>query len=112
MTMVALLMMPWVKLMREMNVTPRVLADVAKIELLQEEEPTRIGAIWEAFHTDQPSVAGSTVGPEEAALIAERGGESPSFVSPLRREGGLRVGLREQKSFLHPFLAAHLNALS
>lgn len=54
----------------------------------QAEEPSRIGAIWEAFHQEQPSCAGATIGPEDAAQIVERGAESPSFVFPLRREGG------------------------
>ena len=68
--------------------TPRVLQDVAKIELLQPEAPARITAIWESFHKEQPNVAGVAVGPEEAASIVERGGESPNFVFPLRRDGG------------------------
>ena len=68
--------------------TPRALKDVAKLDLLQEEEPARISAIWEAFHEEQSSCAGSTIGPEEATHIVERGAESPNFVFPLRREGG------------------------
>ena len=68
--------------------TPRTLKDVAKLDMLEQEDPARIGAIWEAFHKDQESVAGSTVGPEEATAIAERGSESPNFLFPLRRGGG------------------------
>lgn len=68
--------------------TPRALRDVAKIDLLQQEEPSRIGAIWEAFHSEGTTVAGDTVGPEEAEEIFKRGGESPTFIFPIRREGG------------------------
>ena len=68
--------------------TPRALKDVAKIDMLESEEPARIGAIWEAFHQEQPSVAGNTLGPEESAQIIERGAESPNFVFPLRRDNG------------------------
>jgi ATP synthase F1 complex assembly factor 1 len=68
--------------------TPRLLADVAKLDLLQAEEPARVGAIWDAFHDDKPSVAGCTVGPEDTAAMVERAAESPNFVFPLRREGG------------------------
>ena len=65
-----------------------MLQDVAKIDMLEAEEPTRIGAIWEAFHQEQSSCAGASIGPEDAAHIVERGAESPNFVFPLRREGG------------------------
>ena len=68
--------------------TPRTLQDVTKLEMLREEEPVRIGAIWEAFHDEQGGIAGAMIGPEEASLIVERGSESPNFVFPLRREGG------------------------
>lgn len=68
--------------------TPRALSDVTKLDLLQSEEPVRISAIWEAFHQDQKSVAGATVGPEDASAIVDRGAESPNFIFPLRRDGG------------------------
>jgi ATP synthase F1 complex assembly factor 1 len=68
--------------------TPRALADVAKLELLEGEEPVRIGAIWDAFHEEREGVAGAALGPEEHASLAERGAESPMFIFPLRREGG------------------------
>ena len=68
--------------------SPRALQDVAKLEMLESEEPARIGAIWDAFHAEQEHVAGSTLSPEVADSIVERGGESPNFVFPLRRGGG------------------------
>lgn len=68
--------------------TPRTLADLTKLELFEQEQPSRIGAIWEAFHKEQVDVAGDSVDPEEAETIATRGGESPSFIFPIRREGG------------------------
>ena len=68
--------------------TPRKLADVTKLDLLEQEEPSRIGAIWEAFHQEGAAVAGDTVGPDEADAIATRGAESPTFIFPLRRDGG------------------------
>ena len=68
--------------------TPRTLQDVTNIDMLQKEEPVRIGAIWEAFHDNKDSIAGATIDPEEASSIVERGTESPNFVYPLRRDGG------------------------
>ena len=68
--------------------TPRTLTDVAKLDLLQSEDPARIGAIWEAFHQEQQSVAGCAIDPVDDSTIVERGGESPNFVFPMRREGG------------------------
>ena len=68
--------------------TPRALSDITKLDLLNDEEPARISAIWEAFHDAQPNVAGATLGPEDAQTIVERGAESPNFVFPLRRDGG------------------------
>lgn len=68
--------------------TPRTLGDITKLELLEEEEPLRVGAIWEAFHQEKPHMAGEAVEPEEFERIATRGAESPMFVFPLRREGG------------------------
>ena len=38
--------------------TPRALSDITKLDLLNDEEPARISAIWEAFHDAQPNVAG------------------------------------------------------
>ena len=68
--------------------TPRSLDDVANIEMLQAEEPLRVGAIWEAFHLEQPAMAGTALEPAEFSKVAERGAESPMFVFPVRREGG------------------------
>ena len=68
--------------------TPRTLKDLTKIELFEQEQPSRIGAIWEAFHQEQSDVAGDSLGPEEAESIVTRGSESPAFIFPIRREGG------------------------
>ena len=68
--------------------TPRTLGDVAKLSLLETEEPARISALWDAFHDDKECVAGASLAPDEHASIVDRGAESPMFVFPIRREGG------------------------
>lgn len=68
--------------------TPRALADVTHIDLLESEPPARISAIWESFHEGKDDVAGKCIEPIEHAAIMERGAESPMFVFPIRREGG------------------------
>ena len=67
---------------------PRRLAEVAKLELLEAEEPASVSAIWESFHKDRPEVGGSCVSAEEHGLISERARDSPSFIFPVRREQG------------------------
>lgn len=68
--------------------TPRSLEDVAKLDLLSAEEPSRVRAIWEAFHEDRPGVAGCTLDAAEHGDILQRGSESPMFVYPIRRGDG------------------------
>lgn len=68
--------------------TPRSLGDITKLELLQDEEPDRVKAIWEAYHTDRQSVAGASVDAAEYEAVAKRAVESPMFVFPVRRDGG------------------------
>jgi ATP synthase F1 complex assembly factor 1 len=67
---------------------PRRLADVAKMELFEAEEPSRIGTIWESFHEDKPELAACCVPAEEHMKIVERARESPMFIFPVRREQG------------------------
>lgn len=68
--------------------TPRELVDVVHLDLLQNEEPGRISAIWESFHESKDGIAGKCVDAIEHETIIERGSESPMFVFPIRREGG------------------------
>lgn len=68
--------------------TPRVLTDVAKTDLLEGEPPARVSALWEGFHDDKQFVAGVSIDPSEYNAIADRGGESPTFVFPVRRDNG------------------------
>jgi len=68
--------------------TPRTLGEVAKLDLLEQEEPSRISALWDAFHETKPDIAGASVAPDEYASIVERSSESPMFVFPIRRGGG------------------------
>ena len=68
--------------------TPRRLDEITKVDLLQAEEPSRVGAIWESYHAEMPSVAGASVDPEEHASMLARGAESPTFVFPVRGDGG------------------------
>ena len=67
---------------------PRALSDVTHIDLLENEEPARISAIWEAFHETKEGVAGTCIDAAEYESIAKRGAESPMFIFPIRREGG------------------------
>ena len=67
---------------------PRRLGEVAKVELFEAEEPSRIGAIWESFHEDRPELAGCSVPADEHVKITERARESPLFIFPVRREQG------------------------
>ena len=66
----------------------RRLGEVAKVELLEAEEPERIGAIWDSFHEHRPELAGGSVTAEEHLKITERARESPLFIFPVRREQG------------------------
>lgn len=88
--------------------TPRTLQDVAKVEMLAAEEPARVGAIWDAFHDDKTSCAGTTVGPEEATHLVERGTESPNFVFPVRREGGHFMLFSQYATAHHMFVMTFL----
>tara|TARA_B110001452_G_C15150388_1_gene400385 strand:- start:258 stop:992 length:735 start_codon:yes stop_codon:yes gene_type:complete len=67
---------------------PRRLADVAKLELLEAEQPAALAAIWEKYHENRPELSGSCVPAAEHAQIVERGRESPLFIFPVRREQG------------------------
>ena len=68
--------------------TPRALADITKLELLQDEPPGRIAAIWEQYHAERPGLAGEAIDAAEHELLVQRATESPQFVLPIRREGG------------------------
>lgn len=67
---------------------PRRLADVAKLELLEAEQPAALTTIWEKYHEDRPELSGSCVPAAEHAQIVERGRESPLFIFPVRRDQG------------------------
>ena len=66
----------------------RRLGEVAKVEMLEAEEPERISAIWDEFHEHRPELAGCSVAAEEHLKITERARESPLFIFPVRREQG------------------------
>ena len=66
----------------------RRLGEVTKVEMLEAEEPERIGAIWDSFHEHRPELAGCSVTAEEHLKITERARESPLFIFPVRREQG------------------------
>ena len=66
----------------------RRLGEVAKVEMLEAEEPERISAIWDSFHEHRPELAGCSVAAEEHLKITERARESPLFIFPVRREQG------------------------
>ena len=66
----------------------RRLGEVAKVEMLEAEEPERISAIWDSFHEHRPELAGCSVTAEEHLKITERARESPLFIFPVRREQG------------------------
>ena len=88
--------------------TPRSLADITKVEKLQDEEPARVKAIWEAYHSDREGVAGIAIDPAEHADIVARGAESPTFVFPIRGDGGHYMLLSQytaaQRMFAMTFL--------
>ena len=62
--------------------TPRALRDVAKIDMLESEEPTRIGAIWEAYHGDGTDVAGPLPGSRSSNRLAPKAAASRRGVLP------------------------------
>ena len=89
--------------------TPRTLSELTKIEMLQDEEPARIKQIWESYHTDRAHVAGVTIDAVEYETIAERGGESPMFVFPIRRDGGHFMLLSQYTAAQNMFALTYLD---
>jgi ATP synthase F1 complex assembly factor 1 len=67
---------------------PRKLDDVVKLELFEKMEPDGILGIWTKHHADKPELAAAAAAADELDRILERGTESPSFVWPVRRQGG------------------------
>ncbi|KAL1524895.1 hypothetical protein AB1Y20_019774 [Prymnesium parvum] len=66
----------------------RSLDEVAKLDMLNEEDPSRIGAIWESFHESRDAVAGASLELGDFDRMRTRGAESPMFVFPIRRNEG------------------------
>jgi hypothetical protein len=56
--------------------------------MLESETSARIGAIWEAYHANTPGVSSSLLQAGDAERLLSRAAESPSFVLPIRRDGG------------------------
>lgn len=68
--------------------TPKSLGDITKVDMLADEEPARVRAIWEAYHAEHDSVAGASVDAVEYGELTARAAESPTFVFPVRGDGG------------------------
>lgn len=66
----------------------RRLEDIVKLELLKDEEPARVSAIWDSYHDNKPALAGTRLDSSEYEQLWERACESPAFVFPIRRDGG------------------------
>ena len=62
--------------------TPRTLGDVAKLSLLEAEEPARISALWDAFHDEKESVAGASLAPDEHGSAMPTAGPHPRRRAP------------------------------
>ena len=68
--------------------TPKNLGDVIKLEMVEQEQPAQVAAIWEKYHEERPAVAGAAVQIDEYNLISQRARESPMFVHPVFRGDG------------------------
>jgi len=66
----------------------RKLDDVVKLDLFAQAEPDRVLHLWAMHHSDKPDLVGAAAEPAEFERIVARGTESPSFVWPVKREGG------------------------
>lgn len=89
----------------------RNLDEIAKRELFETETRARIGAIWETYHADKPGVAGTQLKVDSAEALIRRAVESPTFVFPIRREGGHFMLLSQysqpDRMFVLTFLAEY-----
>ena len=79
----------------------RRLGEVAKVEMLEAEEPERISAIWDSFHEHRPELAGCSVAAEEHLKIAP----IPNFGR--KEQGALAYVVGGTRGFWQRFLRHH-----
>jgi len=68
---------------------------VVKLELLSEEEPTRINEIWDEYHDNRADAIGSSWSLKDYKTFQKRSEMSAMFVFPITREDGNFVMLSQ-----------------
>ena len=64
-------------------ITPKTLAEITKLPLLEHSDPVRIKEVWQEFHAKKQSCVSATISPGEYGNLVSMGGESRMFVFPI-----------------------------
>eukprot|EP00629_Pelagomonadales_sp_RCC1024_P012589 CAMPEP_0119284594 /NCGR_PEP_ID=MMETSP1329-20130426/30556_1 /TAXON_ID=114041 /ORGANISM="Genus nov. species nov., Strain RCC1024" /LENGTH=181 /DNA_ID=CAMNT_0007285277 /DNA_START=167 /DNA_END=708 /DNA_ORIENTATION=- len=85
----------------------RKLADIVKVPLLRKEPKERIREIWRGYHAERHDAVGMDMDASAASLLTDRAAAAPTFLHPVRREGGhflLLSQFQDRRHFLYTFL--------
>ena len=67
---------------------PKKLEDIVKLDLLEKADASQVLHVWATHHAEKAELAGAAAEAAEYETLVQRGAESPSFVWPVRRDGG------------------------